>query len=66
MANSHKAIHNMLHEVERVISLEQRSGLRGFDKYSKQDRDSPFITKLGNTAILSQDENTATQKATMI
>jgi len=61
MANSHKAIHNMLHEIERVACADHRVGLRGLHKHSKQNSDSPYVSQQTRPAILSHDDNAAAE-----
>jgi uncharacterized protein len=61
MANSHKAIHNMLHEIERVTCTDPDAGLRGLHKQSGQNPDSPYISHQLLPAIVSRDDNSAAE-----
>jgi predicted RecB family nuclease len=61
MANSHKAIHNILHEIEHVAHVAPHVGLRGLHKHSKQNSDSPYVSRLSTPAIVSRDDNAAAE-----
>lgn len=57
MANSHKAIHNLLHEIEAVAPSD--AVVRGFHKHSAQNADSPYVSRLEQPAVASGDNNDA-------
>jgi uncharacterized protein len=61
MANSHKAIHNLLHAIEAAAHGDSNSKLRGFHKHSKQNADSPYRSKVERSAIASEDDNDAAE-----
>ena len=56
MANSHKAIHHLLHAIEEA-AVESGSGVRGFHKDSKANADSPYVSRLAHPLIESADDN---------
>jgi predicted RecB family nuclease len=62
MANGHKAVHNLLHEVEKV-ALECGIGhrLRGFHKSSKENADSFYPSRLTIPLVVSIDDNDAAE-----
>ncbi len=60
-ANSHKAIHNLLDEVEKV-AVELGVSFTGFKKSKKDDPDQAY----GNVHILSTDESLARDDADLV
>lgn len=62
MANGHKAVHNLLHEVEKVAT---ESGIadrvRGVHKCSKDNDDSFYPSKIALPLIASLDDNDAAE-----
>jgi uncharacterized protein len=60
MANGHKAIHNMLHEIERVAAT-CRIPFRGVHKHSTRNDGSQYVSELGTPAIVSLDDNPAAE-----
>jgi predicted RecB family nuclease len=60
MANSHKAIHNLLHAIEGVAHAE-KIALHGLHKHSKKNTDSAYVSRLDHPLIESDDDNAASQ-----
>lgn len=60
MAGGHKAIHNLLHELEKVAH-EGRIPLHGLHKHSGTNRDSLYVSKLVAPLIASADDNVAAE-----
>jgi len=60
MAGGHKAIHNLLHEVEDVAHA-GRIRLRGMHKHSATNRDSLYVSELAEPLIVSADDNAAAE-----
>ncbi|MGH7709181.1 MAG: DEAD/DEAH box helicase, partial [Vulcanimicrobiaceae bacterium] len=60
MANSHKAIHNLMHEIEAVAG-DTGLGLTGLHKHSKQNVDSPYVSCRAQALIASADDNRAAE-----
>jgi len=60
MANSHKAIHNLLHEIEEE-ARKRRVDLRGIHKHSAQNADSPYASRLEKALVASDDDNDAAE-----
>ncbi|MEO9097958.1 MAG: TM0106 family RecB-like putative nuclease, partial [Candidatus Baltobacteraceae bacterium] len=56
MAQAHKAIHNLLHEIE-VVACERNVTVRGMHKHSGQNADSPYVSRLNEPLIRSLDSN---------
>lgn len=62
MANGHKAVHNLLHEVEKVAMERGIAGrVRGFHKSSKENPDSFHPSKLPVPLVVSIDDNDAAE-----
>ncbi len=60
MAQGHKAIHNLLHEVECVA--EQRGiRFRGLHKHSSSNAGSPYVSRLEAPLFVSSDDNAAAE-----
>ncbi len=60
MANSHKAIHHLLHEIETVAHAE-KIALYGLHKHSTQNAGSQYASRLAQPLIVSDDYNSASQ-----
>ncbi len=61
MANGHKAIHNMLHEIEDIARAGPLARIRGLHKHSSQNSDSPYVSKQPASGIVSSDDNEAAE-----
>ncbi len=61
MANSHKAIHNLLHAIEDVADA-QRVAVRGLHKHSGSNPDSPYESRLSAPLIASGDSNDESER----
>ncbi len=59
MANTHKAIHNILHEIEALAMQTPESRLRGVHKYNKLNQDSRYRSHHDASKIENLDTNAA-------
>lgn len=60
MAGGHKAIHNLLHELEKVAH-DGRIPLHGLHKHSGTNRDSRYVSQLAAPLVASADDNVAAE-----
>ncbi len=62
MASTHKAIHNMLHEIEALAAKNPALSLRGAHKFSKSNEHSRYLSREEHPLIVNLDDNTAIEQ----